>query len=317
MDTALYGEHGFYRRGERPAHHFRTSVHASDVFAEALLSLLAEVDAALGHPDPFDLVDMGAGGGELVSRLLSLAPAELAVRLRPHGVDLSPRPADLPGRVEWSDTPPDKITGLVVANEWLDNVPLDVAELTPDGPRLLLVDPATGEESLGGPVTGEDAAWLERWWPLRRPGDRAEVGRPRDEAWASVVSRLAAGTAVAIDYAHTSPADRPCHGTLTAYRDGRPAAPVPDGSCDITAHVALDACAAAGEAAGAAETTLTTQRAALMSLGVTGRRPPLDLARTDPRAYLTRLSRAGQEAELIDPHGLGGFGWLAQSVPPR
>ena len=48
---------------------------------------------------------------------------------------------------------------------------------------------------------------------------------------------------------------------------------VPDGSRDITAHVALDACAAAGEAAGAGETVLTTQRAALRELGLDARRP--------------------------------------------
>jgi SAM-dependent MidA family methyltransferase len=89
---------------------------------------------------------------------------------------------------------------------------------------------------------------------------------------------------------------------------------VPDGSCDITAHVALDAVAAAGERAGATATELTTQREALRALGITGAPPPLHLARTDPRAYLRALARAGEEAELIDPAGLGAFGWLAQRV---
>ncbi|MYS43043.1 hypothetical protein GTY23_17755, partial [Streptomyces sp. SID5998] len=66
-------------------------------------------------------------------------------------------------------------------------------------------------------------------------------------AWAGAVSRLRRGLAVAVDYAHTA-ADRPPFGTLTGFRDGRETAPVPDGSCDLTAHVALDACAAAGPA---------------------------------------------------------------------
>ncbi|MGH3381124.1 MAG: hypothetical protein ACRDP6_40960, partial [Actinoallomurus sp.] len=88
----------------------------------------------------------------------------------------------------------------------------------------------------------------------------------------------------------------------------------PDGSCDITAHVAIDACAEAGVQAGATATLLTTQRAALRALGLRGARPPLELARTDPRGYLHALRAAGEDAELIDREGLGGFGWLVQTV---
>ncbi|MFB4276496.1 SAM-dependent methyltransferase [Nonomuraea sp. MTCD27] len=309
-ERALYGEEGFYLR-ERPSGHFRTSVSASAAFAGAVLALLAEVDAELGEPDVLDLVDIGAGEGVLVTQVLDAAEPRLRDRLRVTAVDLSPRPEGLPERVEWSSSLPSDITGLAIANEWLDNVPLDVVEQTPDGPRLVMVDVHTGEERLGGPLRPADRVWLERWWPLTRVGARAEIGRPRDEAWASVLVRLTSGRAIAIDYAH--PVDnRPLHGTLTGYRDGAVVAPVPDGTCDITAHVALDACAEAGRRAGAISTTLSTQRAALRDLGLTGTRPPLDLARTDPRGYLRALARASEEGELIDASGLGGFGWLSQ-----
>ncbi|NEB77546.1 hypothetical protein G3I40_20315, partial [Streptomyces sp. SID14478] len=50
------------------------------------------------------------------------------------------------------------------------------------------------------------------------------------------------GLAVAVDYAHAR-GTRPPFGTLTGFRAGRETAPVPDGTCDLTAHVALDACA--------------------------------------------------------------------------
>jgi SAM-dependent MidA family methyltransferase len=89
---------------------------------------------------------------------------------------------------------------------------------------------------------------------------------------------------------------------------------IPDGSRDITAHVALDACAAAGRAAGATATVLTTQRQALRALGVTGLRPPLAQVGDDPVGYTWALCRASEEAELIDPQGLGAFGWLVQAV---
>jgi SAM-dependent MidA family methyltransferase len=311
MERALYGPDGFYSRGERPAAHFRTSVHASHRFAQALARLVTEVDTALGHPPRFDLVDIGAGSGELLAEIQSVCG--LAGRLRPIAVEVAPPPPDLPPSIEWCDAVPGSVTGLVIANEWLDNVPIDVVELTADGPRLIIVDPATGAELPGPAPSPEDAEWQARWWPLREPGDRAEVGRHRCDVWATVIERLNGGLALAIDYAHEL-TGRPSYGTLTGYRDGRCVSPVPDGSCDITAHVALDACAQAGTAAGASETRLTTQRAALRALGLRGARPPLELARTEPRAYIQALRAAGEDAELIDGDGLGGFGWLAQTV---
>jgi SAM-dependent MidA family methyltransferase len=308
---ALYGEGGFYLR-ERPSRHFRTSVSASPAFAEAIVTLLAGIDAELGRPSRLDLVDVGAGEGELVTHILSLADPRLRARLRITAVDLSPRPAGLPAAIAWDAAIPKDITGLAIANEWLDNIPLDVAEQTADGPRVVLVDTETGEERLGEPVKGADREWLDRWWPLSCVGSRAEIGRTRDAAWAAVLVRLARGRAVAVDYAH--PVDnRPMRGTLAGYRDGAAVAPIPDGTCDITAHVALDACAAAGQRAGAISTGLSTQRDALRLLGVTGTRPPIDQARVDARGYLRALARASEEAELIDPRGLGGFGWLSQS----
>ncbi|MGI5285512.1 SAM-dependent methyltransferase [Nonomuraea polychroma] len=309
-ERALYGEKGFYLR-ERPSGHFRTSVSASAAFADAVLALLRQVDAELGEPEELDLVDIGAGEGALMTGVLAAAEPALRDRLRVTAVDLSPRPHGLPEQITWRKGLPDRISGLAIANEWLDNIPLDVAEQTPDGPRLVLVDLRTGEERLGGPLRPADREWLDRWWPLTRVGSRAEIGRPRDEAWASVVARLTSGRAIAIDYAH--PVDnRPLCGTLTGYRDGAVVAPIPDGTCDITAHVALDACAEAGRRAGAISTTLSTQRDALRALGITGVRPPMELASTDPRAYLRALARASEEGELIDPSGLGGFGWLDQ-----
>lgn len=315
MERALYGENGFYLR-ERPSGHFRTSVSASAAFAEAVLTLLQEVDTELGHPDRLDLVDIGAGEGVLVSRVLAAAPPPLLERLHVTAVDLSPRPQDLPERITWSPVIPDRITGLAIANEWLDNIPLDVAEQTDDGPRIVMVHVETGEERLGDPVHPDDRRWLDRWWPLSCVGSRAEIGRSRDEAWASVIVRLASGRAVAVDYSHPVDNRPPC-GTLTGYRDGAVVLPIPDGTCDITAHVALDACAAAGVEAGAMSTELSTQRHALRSLGITAGRPPVDLAHLNPGGYLRALARASEEGELIDPNGLGGFGWLSQRAGER
>ncbi|MFC8453624.1 SAM-dependent methyltransferase [Kitasatospora sp. NPDC057223] len=308
-EQALYGPDGFYRRPEGPAGHFRTSVHASARYAGAVARLLGEVDEALGRPAELAFVDVGAGRGELLAGVLAAVPAELAGRLRPYGVELAARPPGLAPRVEWTPELPAGVSGLLFANEWLDNVPLDIAEADGDGVlRYCEVDPATGRERLAEPVGGADARWAGRWWPVAEPGERVELGGPRDEAWAAAVGALERGLAVAVDYAHTA-ADRPLFGSLTGFRAGREVPPVPDGTCDVTAHVALDAVAVPGF-----HSLWTTQREALRALGVSGGRPPLALASSDPAAYLRALSGAGEAAELTDPAGLGRFGWLAQAV---
>ncbi|MBV6697143.1 SAM-dependent methyltransferase [Kitasatospora aureofaciens] len=314
MDQALYDpDGGFYRRPEGPAGHFRTSVHASPRFARAVARLLLEVDAALGRPEELALVDVGAGRGELLTGVLAELPDRVRARLRPYGVEIADRPAGLPSTVLWTDEVPRGVTGLLFANEWLDNVPLDAGELDEDGVlRYVEVDTGTGEQRLGEPVSAADAAWAARWWPAEHPGDFVEFGGSRDAAWAHAVAGLERGLAVAVDYGHTADR-RPPLGTFAGFRDGREVTPVPDGSCDVTAHVALDSIAVP-----ALHSLWTTQRDALHALGVTGARPSLALASTDPVAYLRALGGAGEGAELTDPAGLGAFGWLVQAVrmPP-
>jgi len=323
MDQALYGHGGFFHRPEGPAGHFRTSVQASPLFARAVMRLLGLVDDALGRPATLDLVDVGAGRGELLVGLLELLPGTgLADRVRLSGVELAARPPALPPTVRWLAELPEDLVGLVVANEWLDDVPVDVVQVGPDGTVVqVLVEPGTGHESPGGPVGVPDSGWLARWWPLdaTRPGARAEVGRPRDRAWADAVRAVSAGLALAVDYGHLRAervAGEHAAGTLAGFRDGRAVAAVPDGSCDVTAHVAVDACAAAGEEAGATRTVLLRQRDALRSLGVEAGRPDPGLASADPASYARALTAASQAAELLEPAGLGGFWWLLQTVGP-
>ncbi|WP_084752168.1 SAM-dependent methyltransferase [Micromonospora avicenniae] len=316
----------------------------------------------------------------------------LAERVRFTAVELAPRPEDLPPEINWVDRIPAGITGLLLATEWLDNVPLDIAVHGSGGWRYLLVDPASGAELVGGPVGPEDAEWLATWWPV--PGDvadevgllpgtltdgpgttgsgfraarpaegssltarnrsgcpetptatsaepsesgcpetptatsaepsesdcpdaatgaRAEIGRTRDEAWAEAVRHVDRGLALAVDYGHLT-AERPVGGTLTGYRGGRQVTPVPDGSCDVTAHVAMDSVASAGERVARCAYSLSSQREALRALGADGGRPPLTLAATDPAGYVRALAAASTVAELTDPAGLGGHRWLWQPV---
>jgi SAM-dependent MidA family methyltransferase len=316
MQRSLYGPEGFFTTpGPGPAGHFRTSAHASPAFAAAIATLVSRVDAALRHPDRLDLVDYGGGRGELLTAVLPALPDELAARVRPVVVELAPRPPGLPAEIGWTATLPQDLLGVLIATEWLDNVPVDVVEVDDLGEvRYVLVDDE-GEERLGPAVEPADAAWLATWWPLHGapPGSRAEIGAPRDAAWAQAVEAVTRGLALTVDYGHLR-GGRPASGTLTGFRDGRQVLPVPDGSRDLTAHVAMDACAAAGTAASGVPGRLASQRESLRALGVGGGRPPLALAHTDPQGYLRALAQASVGAELTDPSGLGGHYWLLQPV---
>ena len=63
---ALYGSDGLFVTS-RPADHFRTSVTASPMFAEAVARLVRAESMT-------SVVDMGAGGGELLAHLRALDP---------------------------------------------------------------------------------------------------------------------------------------------------------------------------------------------------------------------------------------------------
>jgi len=331
---------GFYVTRGGPAAHFTTAAHGPTgaALARALLRLWLRDHGHL----PAVVVDVGAGRGELATHLVhalaepdlpesryesryAVAPARdetprpgrTSRPSRVVAVDVVDRPDGLDDRVQWLRSPggeglPAELGGLhdalVVAHEWLDVVPCTVAQVDTSGTvRTVLVDPESGAESLGAPLPADEQAWVREHWPPADPGDRIEVGLTRDRAWADLVSRVDSGTLVAVDYGHTA-ADRPSGGTLTAYALGQQRTPVPDGSCDVTAHVAMDSLDA---------DEVLTQREALQALGVTGATPPHALAQTRPLAYLAALERTGAEARLLDREGFGGFWWAVKHVPGR
>lgn len=285
-DDALYGAEGFFTH-EQPADHFRTGAAHSPLLAEAVLSLVRRE----GLPG---VVDLGAGSGELLARLHELAP-DLALT----GVEVRRRPPGLPAAVRWTATLPERVDGLLLAHELLDDVPCVIVQVDEQGtPREVVVE-RDGTEHLGREVQDP---WLDRWWPLCKPGTRAEIGSTRDTTWAAAVARCH-GVALAVDYGHLR-ADRPPFGSLTSFLHGHEVDVVPDGSRDVTAHVAVDALA---ERVGG---RLERQADALAALGVHGRRPALALAGTDPVGYVRALARAGDAAELTRRGGWGDFWWV-------
>lgn len=321
---ALYAaERGFYVTRGGPSAHFTTAAHGPTgaVLAAALLRLWHRT-----HQDrPRAIVDVGAGRGELATHLLhALTDNPSAgsrysagagrVRIpRILAVDIVTRPGGLDERIEWLRSSggaalPDEFTelsgALVIAHEWLDVIPCTIAQVDESGsPREVLVD-AAGQESLGGPLGDAEREWAEQHWSGARPGGRIEIGIARDEIWSALVSRVHDGLLVAVDYGHVE-GERPDGGTLTAYVHGARITAVPDGSCDLTAHVAMDTLE---------HDELIRQRDVLRDLGLRGHNPDVALATTDPPGYLAALAQTSAEARLIARGGFGDYWWAVRHV---
>ncbi|TWD15671.1 SAM-dependent MidA family methyltransferase [Marihabitans asiaticum] len=304
-DEALYGAGGFYRGSAGPAGHFATATHG--VPGRALARTLANLASELGADG---VVDLGAGRGELLEALREVGFAGALT-----GCDVVERPTSLSPGIGWVRSPGGaRLPGveqvaqagavplgraLVVAHEWLDVVPCTIAEVDPHG-RLRTVEvDASSRERLGQEPVRAEQEWAHRWWPERDPGSRVEIGLARDEAWATMLERWRPLAAVAIDYGHTRES-RPRHGTLTGYREGRAVPPVPDGSGDLTAHVAVDSLR---------QSTRLLGREAVRRWGPSSALPDPREASTDPSRYLQGLADAGATTSLTG-HPFGDFWWV-------
>lgn len=246
MEAALYGPAGFYTNGGRAGRRgdFITSPEVGPLFGAVVARFLDAEWVRLGRPDVFTVVDAGAGPGALARGVLAAAPA-CRDALRYVCVEIAEHQhAHHPAGVESVTALPDgPITGVIIANELLDNLPFRLAVhdggwreafvvQLPDG-RLVeqlsaAFDPVPSvlpaRASLGARAPLQDAA-------------RAWV----DDACA----RLAAGTLVVIDYMSPTTAElamRPWRDWLRTYRQHERGGHylAEPGTQDITTEVAID-----------------------------------------------------------------------------
>ena len=327
MEAALYDpDDGFYARpaiGQGEGGHFVTSPHVSPAFGDLLGRQVAECWDFLGRPAPFTVVEIGAGDGTLARQILDAARAvpDLAAAIRYVAVERTPgqvealRSRGFEAHGSMADVGP--ITGCVIANEVLDNLPFHrlrerngrIVEVLvgAEGDRLVEVEGRPSKEAVGllaaAPEDGEE----RRVSPaaLRLVGD--------------IAATLDRGYAFLFDYGPTGP--------VHAYREHRALAEVLDepGSRDVTAGVDLGVVADVASRAGLQAWGPVPQRDALLALGyrlwtagVRTRQAEAEAAgdwRTANRLFEAR-SRA---SILIDPGKLGGL-WLVsfgtEGVPP-
>lgn len=349
MEAALYDpDSGFFATGRgagRAGWDFVTSPEVGPLFGVCMARALDGWWRALGEPDPFLVVEAGAGDGRLCREVLRAEP-ESAPALRYVLVERSPvlrdaqrellvvepfehalgpsspaRGGDAPVPVTRSgpivtaldDLPALTFDGVILANELLDNLPFDVIERTEDGWTEIRVGVDDTEHFLEVPVpvAEELTAWLG---DLDAPvGARLPVQRAAEEWIDTCASHLHRGVVLLIDYAAgLDELVARGRGWLRTYREHERGSDPLDapGSRDITADLLLEPLRRAATRAGFTIADECTQAEWLTGLGIAelvgeGRARWRAGAARGDLGVLAGRSRVTEAAALTDPAGLG------------
>lgn len=335
MALALYDpEHGYYTRpdasgasGPGRGGDFLTAPEGHPIFGWALARQVEEVWDRLGRPAGFTIREHGAGRGALATALLEglgRAGSPLLETIHYEAVDasadrldaLQQRLAEAGFGDRLAIPGPEPITGVILANELLDALPVHVVLGGPDGDLLErfvdLDEDGAFHWTSGQPSDPLLAERLATAGVALEPGQAGEI-RLADEPWcAAVAASLARGLVIVIDYGH--PAARlyaPATGsTLRTYSRHRVHADpfVAVGRQDLTAHVDLDAVTRAMTSAGLDHLGTTTQAELLVSLGI-GDLLAASAAR--PMSELEdHLAARAAVVRAIDPAATGRFAVL-------
>lgn len=317
MELALYAPGmGYYAAGARKFGRegdFVTAPEITPLFGHTLARQAAQVLSLTGG----EIIELGAGSGRLASQLLleleRLGTLPAAYSILEVSADLRERqmnwlrattPHLLP-RLRWLDRLPERITGLVLANEVLDALPVHLVAWRKDGVAergVALTDDGTFAWSERPLAPGALRSAAEK---LRLPvGYVSEIGLAARGLVASLARSLVHGAALFLDYGfgrseyyhpQRSQGTLMCHYRQLAHGD--PFSHV--GLTDITAHVDFTAVAESALAQGARLAGYTTQSHFLVNCGITEL-----LSRVSPReAAYAPLAAAAQK--LLSPAEMG------------
>jgi SAM-dependent MidA family methyltransferase len=325
MEIALYSAGGFYDRppvGEEG--HFVTSPHAHPVFGSLVANGLRSMWERMDRPDRFRVIELGAGDGTLAMHLLPALhdiPVEYVAVERSEGAreELAAHPLTftIAPSLEVLEQ---RVTGVVLANELLDNLPFRLLRGTEKGVREIRIGLHRGR-FVEVESQRDDELLQEELLDLELPiGQEAAVSLEALNLIDRLARMLVRGFALFIDYAarigHPS-------GRVHGYRRHRVvddilAAP---GSSDITAGVDFAMLARRAAAFGLETFGPVSQRSALLALGYEDWQERERLRQTDALG-----ARAGRDAlgawdsrnrarMLVDRDGLGALRWFSIATP--
>lgn len=310
MELALHHpDHGYYASGRAkigPADgggDFTTAPHFSRLFGRCLARLVVAADRALGHPDPFTLVEGGPGEGKLGLDLLdgiSEETPDLYRRLRYAAEEASPALRTRQRRTLSAheallcDAIPNGYTGLYLSNELLDAFPFHRFRVGDGDVKECFVEETDGKLALtwGAPT---DPALAEAAGLLWDGGEPYVLERcPGVGQWLEkTAGALSRGYLVTIDYGDTATrlygTQRP-EGTCRGYRQQRHAESLLEapGETDLTGSVDFSELMELGEGLGLVNSALLSQRDLLFALGVADELTRAEEGLDDTDAYQLR-----------------------------
>jgi SAM-dependent MidA family methyltransferase len=340
METVLYHPHHGYYATRQPmgrSGDYLTSPEVHPIFGALVGKQLSQLWELLGRPQPFDVVEQGAGTGRLARDILRWAQTrapELFDALRYRIVEVSPALrrrqeetlAGLPdpeGGIECLEELPEELEGCLLSNELIDSFPVHRIAHQERQLMEVYVSHRDGrfEELLGLASSERIAGYFADLglWPGE--GCQAEVNLRAVDWMAGAARALRRGFVLTFDYGYPAEelyAPWRRDGTLLCFYRHNPSQDpyARIGKQDMTAHVDFTTLIRVGEAHGLEGAGFTTQAAFLAKLGIG---VGVDaVARETPEALEEYYARRRAVQELIDPAGLGRIRVLAQrkDVPP-
>jgi SAM-dependent MidA family methyltransferase len=316
MDLALHAPGlGYYAAGAQKfgaPGDFVTAPEVTPLFGRCVARQVAQVLELTGG----DVVELGAGSGALAVDMLDelgrLDRVPKRYRILEPSPDLAQRQQhrvrqsipSLAGRVEWIGTLPEKFSGVIIANEVLDALPVHLVVWREDG----LFE-------RGVTLRDDSLAWEEReaGESLLVAVNEIAVGAPYLSEISPGVNALVTGLAKCVrhgavflidygfgrsEYYHPqrSGGTLMCHYRHRAHVDPF----FLPGLQDITAHVDFTAVATAGVEAGCSLAGYTTQAQFLLNNGITDL-----LAQTPVERSAEYLPQAAAVQKLVSPAEMG------------
>lgn len=352
VELALYGDDGFFTSGGGAGRRadFITSPEIGPLFGAVMARAIDAEWERLRRPDPFVVIEGGAGRGVLAKTILDAGPAcspalryvcvERSHVLRTAAESLLPTepsanvfgavlggdldeervvPGTGPVVATLDDLPLVPVTGVVLANELLDNLPFRLLQRT-DGTWFEVLVGSEGDQLVEILIEAppDDIDDAERLAPDAPAGARIPLQSDAAGWLRQAHESLVRGRIILVDYADvtSSLATRAWPEWLRTYR-GHSRGPHPlvaPGDQDITCDVAIDQLARFR-----APTVDRSQAAWLRAHGIDDL---VAAARTEwhERAHIGDLralkarSRVGEADALTDEAGLGAFRVLEWQV---
>jgi SAM-dependent MidA family methyltransferase len=343
MDMVLYhSQYGYYSSGAAAIGNrgdFFTSSSLGVDLGELIAEQLIEIWEILEYPNPFTLVEIGAGSGLLARDILAYFQAQDPDFLNVIEYMIVERAEDLIKQQQtllvngpeknlkiswksWQDIAENSIVGCIFSNELVDALPVHQIAIAQKQIQEIYVTYTEGEirEAIDQISTPKIADYFEFVGVNILANDypenyRTEVNLAALEWLKTVAQKLKRGYLLTIDYGYNAQRyynPQRYRGTLQCYyqhrRHDNPYINI--GYQDITAHVDFTALERQGELCGLEKLGFTQQGLFLMALGLGDRISDLSSGKFDLGQILQRRDALHQ---LIDPAGLGGFGVLIQA----